>query len=134
MTTEKIKNLIPKDKFDTSSFGQLMALSDEEADVIIPDLLEWIQDMNWPVASHMIKVLTKHRDVTEKHLPDLLKPGQKDAEWKLHIIRNLLNEWPSCPDDDRVTAEIARIADHPTEEERMEEVDAAAREYLDAFA
>lgn len=134
MNTEKIKNLIPKDKFDTSSFEQLMALRDEEADVIIPDLLEWIQDMNWPVAPYMIRVLAKQREVTEKHLLVLLKPEQKDAEWKLHIIRNLLREWPSCPDDERITAEIARIADHPTEGERLEEVDVAAREYLDAFA
>lgn len=134
MDTEYLRNLIPKDKFDTSSFGQLMALSGEDADVIIPDILEWIQDMNWPVAPYMIKVLAKHRNVTEKHLPVLLKPEQMDAEWKLHIIRNLLREWTSCPDDDRITAEIARIADHPTEEERMEEVDAAAREYLDTFA
>ena len=90
--------------------------------------------MNWPAAPYMIKVLAAHRAATEKHLTVLLKPEQKDDEWKRNIIQYLLAEWPSFPDDDRITSEIVRIADHPTEGERGELVDKAAEEYLDAFA
>ena len=111
-----------------------MSLNDEEIDAIIPELLEWIQDMNWPVAPSIIRVLAAHRKATEKYLPALLKPEQNDAEWKRHIIAYLLREWTSYPGDDRITNEIARIADHPTEAERQEEVDVAAAEYLDGFA
>jgi hypothetical protein len=128
-----VKDLIPKDKFDTSSFGQLMALSDDEIEPIIPDLLIWIQDMNWPVAPDMIKVLASHRAVTEKHLPDLLKPEQKDGEWKRNIIKYLLSEWSSYPDDEQIIAELKRIAGQPTDGEREELVDAAAKEYLKSF-
>ena len=128
-----LRELIPKDKFDTSSFEQLLALSDEQIDEITPDLLTWIQDMNWPVAPYMIKVLSSHREVTESHLLVLLKPEQNDAEWKLHIIRDLLRNWTSFPND-LIMKEIARIASHPTREEKSEEVDVAADEYLEDLA
>ena len=58
---ENIKDLIPKDKFDVSSFEQLMALNDAEIDPIIPELLKWIQDMNWPVAPSVIKVVEHNK-------------------------------------------------------------------------
>ncbi|WP_295154385.1 DUF5071 domain-containing protein [uncultured Ruminococcus sp.] len=120
--------LIPKDKFDISSFEKLMALSDDEIDALIPPLLEWIQDMNWTVSSYMVRVLSKHRRAVEKYLPDLLKPQQTDNEWKRNIIRYLLSEWSAA--DERITAEIKRIAEHPTDGERLEAVDEAANEYL----
>ena len=126
---EYIRDLLPKDKFDTASLERLMSLSDEQINEIIPDLLEWIQDMNWPVAPCIITVLAKHRKATERHLIALLKPEQEDAEWKLHIIASLLNEWPSYSDD-KIVAEIVRIASYPTEAERLEEVDVAAADYL----
>ena len=131
---ENIKDLIPKDKFDDSSFEQLMALNDAEIDPIIPELLKWIQDMNWPVAPSVIKVLASHRAATEKHLLVLLKPEQKDDEWKRNIIKYLLVEWTSYPVDDHLTSEIKRIAENPTDGEREELADEAAQEFLNAFA
>ena len=131
---ESVNNLIPKDKFDTSAYEQLMALSDDEITPIIPELLKWIQDMNWPVAPSVIKVLASHRAATEKHLLVLLKPEQKDDEWKRNIIKYLLSEWHSYPDDERITAEIKRIAENPTDGEREELADKAAQEFLNAFA
>ena len=131
---DSIKDLIPKDKFDDSAYEQLMALSDDEITPIIPELLKWIQDMNWPVAPSVITVLASHRTATEKHLSVLLKPEQKDDEWKRNIIKYLLSEWHSYPDDERITAEIKRIAENPTAGEREELVDEAAQELLNVFA
>lgn len=125
-----INNLIPKDKFDTSSFKKLMSLSDNEIDAIVPNLLEWIQDMNWPVSSYIIQVLSCHQCVVEKYLLDLLKPEQKDDEWKRNIIQHLLAKWPSKPDDIRIVTEIKRIAKCPTDGEQSEFVDETANEYL----
>ena len=125
-----INDLIPKDRSDTSSFNMLMSLSDNEIDTIVPELLEWIQDMNWVVSAYMIKVLSCHRGVVEKYLPDLLRPEQKDDEWKRNIIAHLLTEWPYYPDDITTITEIRRIAEHPTDGERNELADEAAKEYL----
>lgn len=131
---DSIKDLIPKDKFDVSSFDQLMALSDDEIGEIIPEILKWIQDMNWPVAPSMIKVLASHRAATEKYLPVLLKPEQKDDEWKRNIIMYLLVEWTSYPVDDHLSSEIKRIAENPTDGEREELADKAAQEFMNTFA
>ena len=124
-----IKNLIPKDKSDISSFEKLMSLSDDEIDEIIPELLVWIQDMNWIVSEYMIQVLSRHQCVAEKYLLNLLKPEQKDDEWKRNIIHHLIDKL-SYPKDERITAEIGRIAEHPTDGELLEMADAAAYEYL----
>lgn len=132
--TENVKNHIPDDKYDLSSVDILKALPDERIDQIIPELLDWIRDMNWPVAPKMVKVLGKHYKAVEKYLVDILKPEQKDAEWKRNIIQYLLYEWPSYPSDDCITTEIVRIADRPTEEEQNELVDTAAIKYLDDYA
>ena len=45
-----IKALVPKDKYDITVISELKKLSDTEIKSIIPGLLEWIQDMDWPVA------------------------------------------------------------------------------------
>ncbi|MBR1749426.1 MAG: DUF5071 domain-containing protein [Ruminococcus sp.] len=129
-----INDLIPKDKFDTSSFKKLMSLNDNEIDAIVPELLEWIQDMNWEVSAYMIQVLSSHQCAVEKYLLNLLKPEQKDDEWKRNIIKHLLSNWSSYPDDVRITTEIRRIAQHPTDGERSESVDVAANEYLKCHA
>ena len=126
-----INGLIPKDKFDTSPFDSLMTLTDDAIEPLIPKLLIWIQDMNWPVAPHVIKVLAKHCKVTEKYILSLLKPEQKDDIWKHNIIRYLLYEWPSFPDDELIMSEIVRISECPTEGEKEELVDEAALKYLD---
>ena len=124
--------LIPKDKYDISSFEKLMALSDDEIDALIPELLVWIQDMNWAVSEYMVRVLLRHQRAAEKYLADLLKPGQNDNEWKRNIIRYLLTEWSSEPEDSRITEEIRRIAAEPTDGEREELADEAANEYLNS--
>lgn len=127
------KDLIPKDKHDVSGIGKLMLLSDEEIEGVVSGLLNWIQDMNWPVAKYVIKVLGVHKNVVEKHLLKALKVEQKDAEWKKNIIRELLYEWSLYPSDELVLEEIRRIANNPTNEEKEELVDEAARTYLEDY-
>lgn len=130
---EDVRKLLPKDKFDLSTTEELMQLDDDEIEAIIPDLLIWIQDMNWPVSQLIALVLIVHRKLTEKYILDLLKPEQRDNIWKYNIITQLLMKWPSKAYDPRIIAEIIRIAEEPTKGEMQESVEEAAGEYLDAF-
>ncbi|MEO1013484.1 MAG: DUF5071 domain-containing protein, partial [Bacteroidota bacterium] len=52
-----IKELIPKDKLDIEMAEKLNQYPYEEIKPIIPDLLEWIKDMNWPVARTVAEYL-----------------------------------------------------------------------------
>ena len=44
----EIKHLIPKDKGDYKNIEELKRLSFDEIEPIVPDLLVWLQDINWP--------------------------------------------------------------------------------------
>src|SRR5215213_9584323 len=45
-----IRTLIPQNKFDTDRAEQAVAAGYPAVEPILPELLEWIQDSNWPVA------------------------------------------------------------------------------------
>ena len=60
----KTNRLIPQNKFDTSTIKQLERIKTEQISTISMQLLEWIADMNWPVAQELIKVLPRfHKEL-----------------------------------------------------------------------
>ncbi len=117
--------ILPKDKFDTASIEELKNLSPEEFDKLIPHLLEWLKDMNWPVAAPIAKLLsTKGKELTEP-IRTILKSD--DTIWKKWIISDLLCH---TKPEIRISLkeEIFRITNNPTKEEIDEEVVEAARD------
>ena len=46
----ELKELIPKNKGDIRTEKRLKNYSYEEIEAMVPELLVWIQNMNWPVA------------------------------------------------------------------------------------
>lgn len=112
--------LIPKNKSDFSTIEELNKLSPDDITPLLPKLLEWIQDINWPIAQEMIKILTKHQVLMVPILKNILVPEQTDDVWKYWIISALLpnfsNETLSLLLD-----ELKRIATNPTEGEKIEE-------------
>jgi hypothetical protein len=83
-------NIVPKYKTDIVSCENLALASDDEVKKNLPELLEWLQDCNWPVAPlviHRIKDL-------DSSLIDPLKSilNGNDGVWKYSIIINLLNK------------------------------------------
>lgn len=125
-----IKSLVPKDKYDISVISGLKKLSDTETEPIIPGLLEWIKDMNWPVAEDIAEILSAHSKVTAPFIPELLRPEQTDDIWKFDIITYLLKRNSSFSENALIIAEAERIASSPTKGEQLEEVDTAAKSYL----
>ena len=126
-----VRALLPKDISDDSTLAELAALSDREIEPILPDLLVYLQDFNWPVAPGLVPVIRKHPGLSEPYILDILR-GTDDL-WKYWILSELMRGWPSrpCPE---LLDEIARIARRPTVGERGEEADRAARGYLAAVS
>ena len=52
------QKLIPKDKFDLDAAKRLSLATPEQVSAVATPLLEWIADMNWPVALEIIHVLS----------------------------------------------------------------------------
>ena len=120
----KIQDLIPKHKGDNETADKLKGYSYDQIKPIIPDLLTWMQDMNWPVSRPVADYL---ETITDHIGSDLVKILQGDDEvWKYWIIGRF---GPLTKDED-VLNEIRRIAFHPTKKETVDEVDEKARKIL----
>ena len=127
-SSEELRALIPKNKHDTSGITQLLRLTDDEIAPILPALLEWIQDGNWPVAKALLPVLAKHERQTAPLAAQLLLPEQTDDDWKYFLLTDLLPLFSkqALP---IVLPAVQRIAAAPTQGERDAEVDAAAADF-----
>lgn len=122
-------DFVPKHKSDVSGIPQLARLRDEEIQPVIPHLLEWIQDMNWPVAQEVLNILAARQNLVESCLPGILRTEEKDSIWKYWIISELLPRFEK-PLSEELLATLRRITQQPNQDEVLEEVDRMARKYL----
>ncbi|WP_281227073.1 DUF5071 domain-containing protein [Flavobacterium aquiphilum] len=113
-----IENLIPKDKFDIETAEKLKNYSFEEIKPIIPNLLEWLQDLNWPVSQLIADFLIPYSENIAFEIFKILQG--RDEMWKYWILlifgKIIKNEL--------VIKEVNRIVLNPT----FEEIDAAVYE------
>lgn len=118
------RDLLPKDKFDIETAEKLSNFSYEEIKPIIPELMEWIQDMNWPVSHPVADYLIS---VSENLTDEILKVLEGDDEmWKYWCI-GVFGFYSKKELDPRVEMQIRRIAANPTENEIVHEVDQQAK-------
>ena len=76
------KALLPKDKCDDEAVDHLNTLSSSEIQLLIPDLLTWLQDINWPIAMPIANMLLKQK--TQKLAVEPVRGilRGKDEVWK----------------------------------------------------
>ena len=118
------QKLIPKDKFDLDAAKRLSLATPEQVSAVATPLLEWIADMNWPVALEIIHVLPKfHKELLPSIEPILLN-RENDIIWKYWIISQLLIQFPKeslltlLP----IIQEYANLIPHNEDEEDLKEV------------
>jgi hypothetical protein len=115
-----IRELILSHKDDQKVIEGLKKLSFEEIKPIIPDLLEWLQDINWPIAGPVAEILMPFSD---NIVPDIIKILKtNDGLWKLWTLTTLARTTA----DPILLTEIERIAKFPTRDEIEEEVNIEA--------
>lgn len=115
-----IQNLIPKHKDDQQVIGPLKDLSFEQLEPIIPDLLVWLQDMNWPIAGLIADILKPFENRITAEIIKILKTDDDGWEW------NVLTIFARNTTDPLLLTEIERIAKFPTKNEIDAEVDVEA--------
>lgn len=115
-------DLIPKDKFDIETAKNLCHYSYVEVKEIVPELLEWLQDMNWPVARYVADYLLTILDSIENEILKILKGN--DLIW----IDWVLVVFGMHVDSNDVKNEIIRLAISPNENEKKEFLDETALE------
>lgn len=125
---QSLRDLIPKDKADTYTAEKLMGHNFEEIKPIIPELLEWIQDMNWPVAGPVSRYLESISEHLTPYIIEILRGN--DPTWKywcLIVFRR------SKQIDPALLQEIQRLKNYASkmdiEEGVLEEADEILRNY-----
>lgn len=124
------RGCLPKDKMDLDSVAHLKTLSSNELIPLLPDLIEWLQDINWPVASELSKLLMPMGD---ELIPDIKKIlNSNDSQWKYCILSSLVRNFTTM-NKVRLKDELMRLSNNPSNEDIEEEIDNLAKEILNSM-
>ena len=85
-------NYLPKDKHDMAAIQRLAKLSAHELSLLIPELLTWLQDGNWPVATPIAQLLLEDPQILLTHLTPVLLGD--DEVWTYHVLNQLVAKMP----------------------------------------
>ncbi|MFB9329405.1 DUF5071 domain-containing protein [Paenibacillus aurantiacus] len=122
-----ILDLLPRDKMDTETVRRLQDVHPLQLQPILPELLTWMQDINWPVAQELPKVLIPCGKLLIPELKRVL--NSHDDMWQYACLGWIIQE---LPDDviGELTSELQRLVLQPTIAEQEYELDIAASQLL----
>ncbi|MGC5327139.1 DUF5071 domain-containing protein [Brevibacillus sp. SYSU BS000544] len=120
-------DLIPKDKMDTETVERLLDLDSDQLQPVIPELMEWMQNINWPVAQILPKILLKCGKRIIPELKRILNSG--DDTWQFACIGWIIKELPNEVLIE-IVPELRRLAFNPSANEKEWEFDQEAKELL----
>lgn len=122
-----LTSCIPKDKRDTDAVERAAEIGFPAINTILPDLLEWVQDANWPVAQDLFPLLAKAGPEIAPHINAIFEGN--DLGWKYYVLPWLVMDLD--PDvAELLRANVIRMAHHPTKDERDQEIDENARDVI----
>lgn len=127
---KRFKDLLPRHKTDDERVKMIKKMDRDKILPLLPGLLEWIQDMNWPVAPSVLELLLNFPEEVVPHVQDVL--SSDDDNWKWFILHFLVIELPV---ESRVQFKeyLTRVAETPTQNEIEEELDEIAKEILETI-
>ena len=122
---DDIRSLIPQDKLDTDRAEQVVAAGYPAVEPILPELLEWIQDCNWPVAQVIAPFLATIGMPLLPHIRAVL--ATDDVMWKYWVFY-VIKDSPDLAA--ALRADLERYANSPTPEEAETGLHEVAKDIL----
>ncbi|PZD97270.1 hypothetical protein DNH61_02625 [Paenibacillus sambharensis] len=119
---QELSALILRSKMDYERLEAVRMTDLCEIPEIIPHLLEWTQDLNWPVAIPIIEKLLAY--------PVFPIFTTQDGIWKDNVIQYYIREL-SLEYKTAFTEELVRIVENPTDDEIDDEVVKSAASALE---
>ena len=120
------EDLLIRSKHDLDRADRLIKMGYPRVAPYIPNMLEWIQDMNWPVAMKLAPFLAS---LGQAVVPEIRKVlDGHDMVWKYWCI-GLIGEMDT-QSFESFRAELERLATDPTDSERLEELNEQAIDVL----
>ncbi|MBP2243270.1 hypothetical protein J2Z40_003869 [Cytobacillus eiseniae] len=120
-------NLLPRNKHDFDRVDQLKKMNRIELLPLLPGLLEWIQDMNWPIAHEVAELLLTFPNEMVPLIQDVF--ATNDEIWKYWCLDILIKRLPK-EIKVQLKDELIRLVERPTVGEKYEELDEMASEIL----
>lgn len=123
-----IRECLPSDKHDFEAVRKLSEFSDVELKVIIPELMEWLQDGNWPISKPVEDLLLRLGEDLVPHIKDVLQT--QDSTWEYFILVGLIDRLP-VSHLSMLRSDLVRILESPTHDEILEGLDEVIMELLE---
>ncbi|WP_340013757.1 DUF5071 domain-containing protein [Paenibacillus sp. FSL K6-1318] len=123
-----IRECLPRDKSDFEAVRKLSEFSNVELKVIIPELMEWLQDGNWPISKPVEDLLLRLGEDLVPHIKDVLQT--QDPQWEYFILVGLIDRLP-ISHLSLLQTDLVRILESPTPSEVLEELDEVIVELLE---
>lgn len=121
------RRLLPRDKFDVDAVRAIAAAGYPAIAPILDELVDWTADGNWPVARPLADYLVTLGEPLAAPVSRVLRGT--DGSHKENCIRLIVSGLPA-----EILAELEddlrQLAERPSEDDRREEADIAAREAL----
>ncbi|MGK5004705.1 DUF5071 domain-containing protein [Janthinobacterium sp. LB2P70] len=118
---------LPRDKHDTQHAQALIALRWDDIAPAMPQILEWVQDVNWPVAAVLLPYLAGVGARLAPYVKTVL--AGNDEQWKYFILQGTVRHSPGLAA--ALNGELTRFALMPTPGELEAGVAEVAREILE---
>jgi hypothetical protein len=118
---------IPKNKHDFETVERIKRADNQSIQEVLPQIFDWLEDINWPVAKELVKVLPKFDELIIPFVVDLMH--RPDGLREYSIYYNML---PLLTQSQLqlLKEELERVAHNPSPFEKEEEYDKIAVEYL----
>jgi hypothetical protein len=123
---EDIRSLVSQHKSDIERAEAAIAAGYPAVGPILPELLMWLQDYNWPVAHTLAPFLASIGAPLIPHIRTIM--ATDDEIWKYWVMGIIMGDSPEVAAAFR--EDLERIAYAPTERETREELDDRARDLL----
>jgi Domain of unknown function (DUF5071) len=129
-TTAALRDLIPRDKFDNPRVHALVALGYPAIEPIMMDVLAWLGDMNWPVATELAPYLANIGAPLAPYIRRVF--ATNDDVWKYWLLKAVVAKSPDLAL--ALQSDLERLAHRPTAGEKWDECDLEASEVLATLA
>ena len=121
------RRLLPRDKFDVDAVRAIAKAGYPAIAPILDELVDWTADGNWPVARPLADYLVTLGEPLAAPVSRVLRGS--DGSHKENCIRLVVSRLPAEVLGE-LEGDLRQLAERPSEDDRREEADIAAREAL----
>lgn len=127
---DELRELLPKDKFDLERATALVSIGYPKVAPILPELLEWMQDGNWPVSHVLSPFLVSIGEPLAEQVRQILQ--SKDHLWKYWILNRIVAHSPELAM--ALYPDLVKIAKGDPVDEDEKDVKETAKELLNEMS